>query len=172
MTYASHYASKLRSKQRERALAKEGSAAVLQDRLSDVIGAVEDMSPAWPELGRLWSEREMEVFRTNGFRKWKPLRTDTILRKRSDSTAAAGSQSEVLVHSGLLKDEVTRVEPRAQGTHFVVFGPQRGAPIDYAKYHMRGNGVPQRNPVPRFRPGERDVMVQALRKYVFGQGAA
>jgi hypothetical protein len=168
MTYASHYASNVRSKARLRAM-QASPGGVAGRSLDDLIATVErvadyaqDLRPVWPEIGRLWAERQANVFATGGLGKWAPLRAETILDKRR-----MGQPAATLVATDTLRGELTSATPRSEGPRFVVFGPSRGAPISYARWHMHGNGVPQRNPVPRFQPGEKEAMILALRRFMF-----
>jgi hypothetical protein len=169
MTYASHYASNVRSKARLREM-QNSPGGVAGRSLEDLIATVEqvadyaqDLRPVWPEIGRMWAERERHVFATNGLRKWAPLKAVTVLDKRAE-----GAPGDTLVRTDTLREELTSAVPRAEGPRFAVFGPSRGAPISYARWHMHGAGVPQRNPVPRFQYGEKGEMILALRRFMFG----
>lgn len=158
MTAASRYASKQRSRQRGRGFDGLGG---LEEHLDELADAASDLSPVWPEIGKLWAEREDRVFATGSFGRWAPLKAVTVLQKVRE-----GATTEPLVRTGILKYEVSQETPRSQGTHFVVFGPARAAVIDYAKFHMRGQGVPQRHPVPRLAPTERRRMVEKIRDHL------
>ncbi len=158
MTAASHYASKMRSKRRGRALDAQGMGAVLEDRLDQLIDLSSDVSPVWEGIGKIWGDRQRKVFETGSFGRWAPLAVSTIVQKRRQ-----GVSNETLVHTHSLLGEVSREEPRSSSTHYVVFGPAKGAVIDYAKFHMRGMGVPQRHPVPRLTPTERKNMLKAFK---------
>ncbi|MBI1377248.1 MAG: hypothetical protein GC157_07180 [Frankiales bacterium] len=140
--------------------------AGLEGRLDDLIDAASDLSPAWPEIGKVWSDREERVFATGSFGRWAPLKVVTVLQKLRD-----GATSEPLVHTGILKHELTSATPRSQGPRFAVYGPARGAVIDYAKFHVRGQGVPQRHPVPRLTPTERRRMVEKISDHLAVNGA-
>jgi hypothetical protein len=161
MTYASHYASKVRSKRRGRAVDAQGTPAVLTDRLDQLIDASSNLSGVWPEIARVWAERQQTIFRTSSHGRWAPLRVATIIRKQRE-----GVSTEPLVETHTLIRAVTSETPRASSPHFVVFGPQRGEAIDYAKFHMRGMGVPQRHPVPRFTPTERKRMIEKISEHL------
>jgi phage gpG-like protein len=156
MSAGSRYASKVRS--RARAKAEGGLAGQLQARLEDLAALAEDSSPMWDAVGQVWAERQRQVFATASFGRWTPLKYATILDKRR-----MGRSSDPLVRTGVLREEVSSPRPRASSPHFVILGPQRGAAIEYARYHLHGNGVPQRNPVPRFSPAERTQLIDALR---------
>ncbi len=157
MTAQSEYASKLRSKRRSRSLADQGTAAVVMDRIDQLIDVSTDLSPVWPTLGRLWAERQTTIFKTGSHGRWAPLKASTVVIKRRE-----GLSNDPLIATRTLLGEVSREEPRASGTHFVVFGPAKGQAIDYAKFHMKGQGVPQRHPVPRFTPTERKRFLEKM----------
>ena len=159
MSAGSRYASKQRS--RARAKAADGTAGAMNAMLDDLIEAAGDMSPAWPSVAQVWQERQQKIFATGSNGRWAPLKAATIMKKRRE-----GATTEPLIHTGSLLHEVSSTTPRAQGPHFVVFGPQKGAVIGYAKHHLRGNGVPQRNPVPRFTPTERKRLIEKVREHM------
>jgi hypothetical protein len=119
----------------------------------------------WDGVGQVWAERQRKVFATASFGRWAPLKYETIMDKRR-----MGRDSSPLVRTGMLRNEVSSPTPRSSSPHFVILGPQRGAVIEYAKYHLHGNGVPQRNPVPRFSPAERTALLRAFSD-VMGIGA-
>lgn len=161
MTAASHYASKMRSKARGRAVDAQGTAVVLTDRLDQLIDASSDLSGVWPAVAKVWAERQSTIFRTSSHGRWAPLRAATILRKHRE-----GVSTEPLVETRTLIRAVTSETPRASSPHFVVLGPPKGEAIDYAKFHMRGMGNPQRHPVPRFTPTERKRMVEKISDFL------
>lgn len=144
---------------RERAKAREAAGITpMQGVLEQLESLAKDMSIRWADIGAVWAERQQQIFDTDSLGRWAPLSAETILRKRR-----AGIVMDTMVETGTLRRSLTNAVPRAQGPHFAVFGPPVGAPIDYAKFHARGNGVPQRNPVPRLSPAERKRMVDLLR---------
>lgn len=161
MSAGSRYASNLRSKRRSRAKAAEGTAAVLEERLTELAEAAGDLTPVWPEAGKVWAQREERIFATQSSGRWQPLSTPTLIRKRKE-----GLSTEPLVETGVLMRSLTSELPRSAGLHFAVYGPAKGESIDYAKFHMRGMGVPQRHPVPRFNPGEREAMIEKIRAHL------
>lgn len=161
MTAASHYASKQRSKARGRAIDAQGQAAVLTDRLDQLVDAASDLSPVWPAVAKVWAERQQMIFKTGSNGRWAPLRAATILRKHRE-----GVSTDPLVETRTLIKAVTSETPRASSPHFVVFGPSKGEAIDYAKFHMRGMGNPQRHPVPRFTPTERKRMIEKISEHL------
>lgn len=157
MTAESRYNSNMRSKRRSRA---STTASTMDDVLGDIIGAVSNLEGAWPQVGEIWHKRQTKIFETGSNGRWAPLRVSTILRKRHDSISP-----DTLVETGTLRAEVSSPAPRSSGAHFVVLGPSRGAAIDYAKFHLRGSGVPQRNPVPRLGGPERVNLIDAIRDF-------
>lgn len=153
------------SKDRSRARAKEQADAAPMAQVASVLEQIEsvaqDMSAMWPDIGKVWSARQKRIFATDSFERWRPLAVSTILRKRR-----LGIVQDTLVETGTLRHELTREVPRSQGKRFAVFGPSQGAPIDYVKYHVRGNGVPVRNPMPRLAPSEHATIVQLIRAHM------
>ena len=163
MSAGSRYASKIRSRQRMNG-ATSGSA--MADILAEVGDAVSNLENVWPVLGEMWSFRQKRVFETDSFGRWKPLKAATILDKRH-----AGVTTDTLVRTGTLRSEVSNPVPRSSSPNFVVFGPQKGAVIEYARFHLHGNGVPQRNPVPRLTGPERTEFIETIRDYYRPQDA-
>lgn len=163
MTAASRYASKVRSRARMKGATVASS---MEETLTEIADAVSNLEGAWPHVGEVWAERQRKVFATGSFGRWAPLRTDTILDKQR-----AGATTDTLVRSGILRGEVSSPTPRSSSPHFVVLGPQNAGAIFYAKFHLHGNGVPQRNPVPKFSPAERTALIRAFRE-AMGIGAA
>lgn len=121
------------SKDRSRARAKD-QAGNLTAALDDLINSATDLTSAWPVIGQVWAEREMQIFATESNGRWAPLRTATILRKRREGIVA-----DALVETGALRRALTNAIPRSQGPGFAVYGPAKGVQIEYAKYHVRGN---------------------------------
>lgn len=164
MTAGSRYASKVRS--RARAKAEGGTGARMEEMLGDIIAAVSNLDGAWTHIGEIWAARERKVFETGSFGRWAPLATSTLVDKRRTAIS-----TETLVQTGTLLHALTQTTPRAKGAGFVVFGPPPGADIAHARFHVRGMGVPQRQPVPRFTPAERKNIIDAIRDYYRPDGA-
>lgn len=160
MSARSHYESKLRSKQRQRALARRGTNAQMGDVLDDLVDAVSNLRDAWPVIGEVWADRQKEVFATESHGRWAPLAPDTLIAKRHNAISM-----DTLVQTGALFQAVTSSTPRAQGDRFAVYGPPKGADIDYAMNHALGRGGPQRNPVPRMTAPEMNNVVELIRDY-------
>lgn len=152
---AARYASHERS--RARAAGQSGMGGALE-QLEQV---AQDLSGAWPNIGEVWAERQRTIFDTDSLGRWAPLAVATILRKRRE-----GIVPDTMVETGTLRRAMTNAIPRSEGPRFAVFGPPVGAPIDYAKFHARGQGGPQRNPAPRLSPAERARMVDLLREHM------
>lgn len=171
MSAATRYASKVRSRQRQKAEAGGGLFGMgysidgaVDARLSVLQQLAEDFSLGWPEIGKVWAERQREIFATGSMGRWSPLAAQTILRKRR---SAVGDPAAILVDSGVLRDDLTRPEPRNSGPRFAVYGPPAGAVSPYyARFHVTGQGNPQRHPVPRFSPSERQRVVGMMRQFV------
>lgn len=141
---------------------REGSfAGQLDARLEELSQAAGDLSDAWPDVAQVWHERQTQIFASDSNGRWAPLKPATILKKHRE-----GSTLAPLRETGTLFREVTSRVPRSSSKNFVVLGPSKGAHIEYAKHHMRGNGVPQRHPVPRFTPTEMRRMVEKVRDHM------
>jgi hypothetical protein len=154
---ASRYASKVRSRARSK---NATVASTMEDVLTDVADAVSNLDNVWPVLGEMWAFRQREIFRTNSHGRWAPLKASTMIRKQHE-----GATLDTLVSSGIMRGHLSSPVPRSQGQFFVVFGPPSGAGIEYAKFHLKGNGVPQRNPVPRLTGPERSEFIETIRDY-------
>lgn len=171
MSAASRYASKVRSRQRRKVDANSGLFGLgysWDDRAAEQLGVLEELARdfrlAWPEVGKIWAERQQHIFATGSLGRWTPLASRTILKKRREHVA---DPAAILVDSGDLKKDLTRTEPRSSGPGFAVFGPPTGSVSPtYAKFHVLGQGGPQRHPVPRFTTGEKQSIVAKMRKLV------
>lgn len=171
MSAASRYASKVRSRERRKVDAGNGLFGLgysWNDAPADRLGVLEDLARdfrlAWPEVGKIWKDRQEKIFRTGSLGRWSPLAAQTILRKRA---SAVGDPTQILVDTGTLRDDLTRVEPRNSGPGYAVYGPPAGSVSpSYAKYHVTGQGNPQRHPVPRFTTNEKQEIVAQMRRFV------
>ena len=128
---------------------------LLLRRLDAGAARAADLMPAWPEVGRVWAERQRTVFEQG--KGWDPLAPSTIKRKRK-----IGGGSKPLIRTGRLYAEATDPIPVRQNPHFAVFGIEAPEVVRYAHWHQRGAGVPKRMPVPRLTPKERKAMVKAI----------
>lgn len=163
MTAASRYASHERSRARSNALVTAGLEGQVGQVLDDLIDACSNMRDAWPAVGEVFAERQRGVFRTGGIGvgRWAPLATATIIRKREK-----GQPYTSLVATGSLLKAVSSSIPTAYGDRFAVYGAPKGsAVVDYAIHHARGQGNPQRNPVPRLTAVERRRMIEKIRDH-------
>jgi phage gpG-like protein len=145
----------------------DGSAAAQMDaigkQLDELVEVTEDLRPIWPEVGEAFAERQNEIFRTGSRGRWAPLAASTLMKKASTSLSA----STILVHSGLLRDAATNATPinaREQSAEFGV--PAANPSRAYAQYHIKGSGVPQRNPLPKFTPVERSTLIKIIRRRI------
>lgn len=128
--------------------------------IDEFIEKASDLRGAWPEVGKVWAEREKSVFETGSFGRWAPLKSATILDKQK-----SGLGTTPMIETGSLIHGVTNPTPSESGPLYAVFGPGGSAP-DYAKYHLNGRGVPQRNPVPKLTPTERKRFVEKVAKHL------
>lgn len=141
--------------------AAESQADAISKQLDDLVHVTEDMREIWPEVGQVFAERQQMIFATGSEGRWAPLKAATMMKKAGTSI----SPSTILVHSGLLRDQATAPTPINAQPQSVEFGVPAGHPVRaYAKYHVSGTGVPQRNPIPKFRPGERRGLINVIRR--------
>lgn len=99
--------------------------------------------PALREVGVLLEELTERNFATEGAsggKPWAPLAESTVRQK-----AAAGQSGGTLVATGDLLDSLTggAGHIRETGLNFLIFGTG----VEYAGYHQKGKGVPQRKPL-------------------------
>jgi hypothetical protein len=144
-----------------------GSAAaqtdVISKQLDELTKITEDLRPIWPEVGQVFSERQRTIFATGSRGRWAPLAASTLMKKASTSL----SPSTILVHSGLLRDAATNPNPINAREQSAEFGVPAGDPSRaYTDYHVKGNGVPQRNPLPKLTPIERRDLIAIIRKRI------
>jgi phage gpG-like protein len=142
-----------------------GAAAARTDAISkqldELVQITEDLRPIWPEVGQAFAERQRTIFATGSRGRWAPLAASTLMKKAKTSI----SPSTILVDSGLLRDAATNANPinaREQSAEFGV--PAADPSRAYSQYHIKGNGVPQRNPLPKFTPIERRDLINIIRK--------
>lgn len=130
-------------------------------QLDDLVGVTEDMRPIWPEVGQVFSERQQRIFATGSNGRWAPLRASTMIKKQATSI----SPSAILVETGMLRDQTSNPAPINPAEHSVEFGVPAGHPVRaYAQYHIKGSGVPQRNPMPKMTPSERRDLIAIIRR--------
>lgn len=126
-----------------------------------------DFSDAWAEIGTMVADRERQVFaetRGGAGRRWRPLKADTILRKRRQ-----GFQTAPMIRTGSLLAELTNAKPVAEGRGFAVWGPRNSEIAHVGVRHKRGQGnAPQRDPAPPMRPREAASFLDIMRRHVIG----
>lgn len=141
--------------------ASAAQADAIGKQLDDLIKAGEDMRPIWPEVGAVFAERQERIFRTGSNGRWAPLAAVTMIKKSKTSI----SPSTILVETGLLRDAASSPQTIKEAEQSAEWGVPSGDPVrQYAQYHIRGNGVPQRKPVPKMTPTERRDMIAIIRK--------
>jgi phage gpG-like protein len=140
-------------------------------RLSRMADRAEDLTPAWPRVGRYLSGVVREQFATRGARlgtPWRPL-SDTYAARK----ARMGWNRRTLVRTGALRSSFTS-RPMAverygrQEAHF-------GSDLQTAVWHQRGthrNGKRVNPPRPMIRvtPEVRSEVKQILAAYIVGKG--
>jgi len=140
-----------------------GQADAISKQLDDLVKITEDLRPIWPEVGQAFAERQETIFATGSRGRWAPLATSTLIKK----SRSALNASAILVHSSLLRDAATNPAPINPHPHDVEFGVPAGDPSRaYSRYHIKGMGVPQRNPLPKFTPVERRDLIDIIRKRI------
>jgi hypothetical protein len=141
--------------------AAAGQAEAIRKQLDDLIKAGEDMRPIWPEVGQVFAERQQRIFATGSLGRWAPLAASTLMKKQSTSIRP----SAILVETGTLLRAATSPKAHKATQSTAEYGVPSGDPVrDYTQHHIRGNGVPQRQPVPRLLPIERRDMIAIIRK--------
>lgn len=141
--------------------ASAAQADAISKQLDDLIAAGEDMRPIWPEVGQVFAERQQRIFATGSNGRWAPLAASTLMKKQGTSIRP----SAILVETGMLLDAATSPAARKATESSAEFGVPSGDPVrTYTQYHVRGSGVPQRQPVPKMTPIERRDMIAIIRK--------
>lgn len=134
------------------------------DRLLADLSRIEqlsaDLRPAWPELAKMWAEREARVFA--GGAGWAPFSSRTLVDH-------AKTHKPPMVKTGALVGAMTTPEPRFSDPDMTVLGPPKSAKEASAvgSRHVRGTAfMPARKLVPRLTAAERRRMVDAIAKHV------
>jgi len=130
----------------------------VEARLDKVAHAADDVSPIWPQIGRLWDDRQSTVFASNGFGRWP---AEAVVTMRSNQSP--------LVDTGVMREGLTMAHP--------IWDTQRGAAwgapksdrrvFNIAVFHAYGTSrMPKRLPVPPLRAAERRAWLGVLAKHM------
>lgn len=131
-----------------------------------------DASPAFHSIADLLEGSERRQFATGGryaSAGWRALADSTKKAKaRSSDPTVRANAEKILEATGALMESLTADVEGVEGgavrivdPHQLIFGTQ----IDYAKYHQRGRGVPQRR-VLEVRARDRREMVKRLQRWI------
>jgi hypothetical protein len=143
--------------------AAASQADAIGKQLDELSGAAEDLRPVWPEVGEVFAERQEKVFSTGSFGRWSPLKAETMIKKAKTSISA----STILVDSGMLRKAATDPTVINSSPASAEFGVRPGDLSRlYAVYHVRGQGVPQRQPVPKMTPTERRRLIEKIQDHI------
>lgn len=138
-------------------------AEAIGEQLDELSGAAEDLRPVWPEVGAVFAERQQKIFSTGSLGRWAPLKAETMIKKAKTSI----SPSTILVDSGLLRETASAPDVINSRPDSAEFGVRAGHPVRiYAKYHVSGQGVPQRHPIPKMTPTERRRLIEKVQDHI------
>jgi phage gpG-like protein len=128
--------------------------------LLDVVDRGQDATPAFERIADDFMGYEKLRFDTDGYGTWAPLQPSTIAEK-----ARKGLDPRVLRATGELHRSLTERGDPHQELHitpdFMLFGSN----VEYARFHQRGEGVPQRRPLGFTETQKRDT-VRVLQRYL------
>ena len=130
----------------------------VEDRLDRLGDAADDLRPVWPQIGRLWTNRQHTVFASNGLGRWAPPAAVTLRTHQS-----------TLVDTGVMRaglDDAAPIWSRKKGA---AWGGDRGDQRVYniAVFHAYGtNRMPKRLPVPPLRAAERKAWIGLVGKHL------
>ncbi|MEZ5119664.1 MAG: hypothetical protein R2686_07150 [Candidatus Nanopelagicales bacterium] len=130
----------------------------VEARLDKVSRAADNLRPVWPEVGRLWADRENTVFASNGLGRWAP---EAIVTMRTNQSP--------LVDTGVMRDGLTRAAAIWEKDHGAAWGASRHdrRVFNIAVFHTYGTSrMPKRIPVPPLRAAERRAWVGLIRKHM------
>jgi hypothetical protein len=135
----------------------------VEARLDKVADAADDMRDVWPEIGRLWADRQNTVFATDGLGKWG---------LRAASTIAEGQSP--LVDTGVMREGVTNAPPIWAKKYGAAWGANKAdrrvmniAVLNTVGHKSRGASmVPPRVVVPPLRPAERKAWIGLVAKHM------
>ena len=122
--------------------------------LDEVADAASDLTPAWGPLGTLYARRMDTVFSTNGLGRWAPRAAATIDKGQSP-----------LVDTGVMRDGLTRTQPRYDDELMAAYGPRKydRRVMAPAILHTAGTKrMPKRVVVPPLRAAERRAWIGAV----------
>lgn len=129
-------------------------------RLDTIEHAADDLRPVWPQIGRLWADREQTVFASGGLGRWAPMAAVTLRTHQSP-----------LVDTGVMRQGLTASQPIWDAKKGAAYGAERSDRRVYniAVFHTYGTRrMPKRLPVPPLRAAERrawvDVVADHMRK--------
>lgn len=123
----------------------------VEQKVTAVGKVTEDMTPLWPKVGEAFAEHQRNIFSSG--HDWAPLSRETLRVK--------GGNSQILVRSGVLMQAATSPTPVEANRLFAKFGLTH-AQVPYAHWHVRGAGVPQRDPVPELPASVRTMMLEVV----------
>jgi hypothetical protein len=130
----------------------------VEARLDKVAHAADDLTPVWPEIGRLWASRQNTVFASNGLGRWAPRAAVTIRYGQSP-----------LVDTGVMREGLDNANP--------IWSKKRGAAWGASKHDARvmnvavwmssgTSRIPPRQPVPPLRGAERKAWFGLVVKHM------
>jgi len=130
----------------------------VEARLDKVGHAAEDLTPVWPQIGRLWEDRQDQVFASNGLGRWAP---EAVVTMRSNQSP--------LVDTGVMRRGLTLSHPIWHVEQAASYGAPRSDRRVYniAVFHAYGTArMPKRLPVPPLRAAERRAWVALVAKHL------
>ena len=130
----------------------------VEARLDKVARAADDISPVWPEVGRLWAGRQNTVFASNGLGRW-PIEAAVTLR----------SNQSPLVDTGVMRQGLTAANPIWDTKRGAAWGAPKSdrRVFNVAVFHAYGTSrMPARPPVPRLRSAERKAWLGLVGKHL------
>ena len=130
----------------------------VEARLDKVADAADDLRPVWPEIGRLWADRQDTVFASNGLGRWAPFAAATLRTHQSP-----------LVDTGVMREGLTMSKPIWDAKKGAAYGAPRYDRRVYniAVFHAYGTSrMPKRPPVPPLHGAERKAWVALVAKHL------
>ena len=130
----------------------------VEARLEKVAHAADDLTPVWPQIGRLWDDRQNSVFASNGFGRWAP---EALVTLRSNQSP--------LVDTGVMRSGLTMARPIWDSKKGAAWGAPRSDRRVYnvAVFHVYGTSrMPKRIPVPPLRAAERRAWIGVVAKHM------